>query len=54
VILEAMAAIVLADVLIEKLGGDSIAEMKPRFQLLRQARLADLHLKQQTYTWWEV
>ncbi|PKO05492.1 MAG: chorismate synthase [Chloroflexi bacterium HGW-Chloroflexi-3] len=54
VILEAMAAIVLADALIEKLGGDSIAEMEPRFQLLRQARLADLQLKQQTYTWWEV
>jgi chorismate synthase len=42
VILEAMAAFVLADALIEKLGGDSLAEMKPRFDQLRQARLADL------------
>ncbi len=42
VILEAMMAFVLADALIEKLGGDSLAEMKPRFEQLRQARLEDL------------
>ncbi len=42
VILEAMTAFVLADALIEKLGGDDISEMKPRFELLRQARLEDL------------
>ena len=34
VILEAMMAFVLADSLIEKLGGDSISEMKPRFESL--------------------
>ncbi len=39
---EAMLAIVLADALIEKLGGDSIDEMRPRFQALRTARLDDL------------
>lgn len=39
---EAMVAITLADALIEKLGGDSIAEMKPRFEALRRARLEDL------------
>jgi chorismate synthase len=39
---EAMLAIVLADALIEKLGGDSIAEMHPRFDSLRRARLQDL------------
>ena len=39
---EAMMAITLADALLEKLGGDSIGEMEPRFQALRQARLADL------------
>ncbi len=39
---EAMLAIVLADALLEKLGGDSIAEMRPRFESLRRARLADL------------
>lgn len=39
---EAMMAIVLADALAEKLGGDSIAEMRPRFEALRRARLSDL------------
>ena len=39
---EAMVAITLANALIEKLGGDSLAEMKPRFETLRQAKLADL------------
>jgi len=39
---EAMMAIVIADALLEKLGGDSIGEMKPRFDSLRQARLSDL------------
>lgn len=42
VILEAMMAFVLADALIEKLGGDSLSEMKPRFETLRRARLDDL------------
>lgn len=42
VILEAMMAFVIADALIEKLGGDSISEMKPRFETLRRARLEDL------------
>jgi chorismate synthase len=41
-ILEAMMALVIAEALLEKLGGDSIAEMRPRFEVLRQARLADL------------
>ena len=39
---EAMMAIVLTDALIEKLGGDSIDEMKPRFDSLRRNRLEDL------------
>ena len=39
---EAMMAIVLADALLEKLGGDSIQEMKPRFESLRRNRLEDL------------
>lgn len=39
---EAMMAIVLADALMEKLGGDSLAEMKPRFENLRQNRFEDL------------
>jgi chorismate synthase len=39
---EAMMAIVIADALIEKLGGDSMEEMRPRFENLRGARLEDL------------
>ena len=39
---EAMMAIVLADALLEKLGGDSIDEMRPRFASLRRNRLEDL------------
>lgn len=39
---EAMVAFVLANALLEKLGGDSLAEMQPRFATLRRARLSDL------------
>jgi chorismate synthase len=39
---EAMMALVIADELMTKLGGDSIEEMKPRFASLRRARLEDL------------
>jgi chorismate synthase len=41
---EAMVAFVLADALLEKLGGDSLAEMRPRLAGLRRARLADLEM----------
>lgn len=39
---EAMLALVIADALLEKLGGDSVDEMRPRFAALRRARLDDL------------
>jgi chorismate synthase len=52
-ILEAMAAFVLAEALIEKLGGDSMDEMMPRFEKLRKASLADLPMDNTTHTWWE-
>ena len=42
VVAEAMVAFILTDVLLEKLGGDSLDEIRPRFDALRQARLADL------------
>ena len=51
-ILEAMAAFVLADALIEKLGGDSLDEMRPRFAALRKARLEDLHMDDEGKVWW--
>ena len=52
-ILEAMVAFVLADGLLEKLGGDSLAEMKPRFETLRRARLEDLQMDNSPQVWWE-
>jgi chorismate synthase len=51
-ILEAMVAFVLADALLEKLGGDSIEEMRPRFSALRQARLEDLTMDGREQVWW--
>ncbi|MEA3350261.1 MAG: chorismate synthase [Chloroflexota bacterium] len=51
-IIESAAAHTLADALIEKLGGDSLSEMKPRFAALRRARLADLPLDNVPHTWW--
>lgn len=52
-ILEAMAAFVLADALIEKLGGDSLDEMKPRFESLRKATLEDLRMDNAPHVFWE-
>lgn len=52
-ILEAMMAFVLADALLEKLGGDSLAEMLPRLAALRQARLPDLHMDNTDQVFWE-
>ncbi len=51
-ILEAMIAFVLADALLEKLGGDSLDELKPRLQALRQARLPDLPMDDAPRIWW--
>jgi chorismate synthase len=50
---EAMLAFVLAKALLEKLGGDSLDEMRPRFAALRQARLDDLPMDGQPHVWWE-
>lgn len=52
-ILEAMTAFVLAQVLLEKLGGDSLDEMLPRFEALRRARLEDLPMDNSEHIWWE-
>ena len=51
-ILEAMVAFVLADALIEKLGGDSMDEMKPRFETLRKATLEDLPMDNIAHIFW--
>jgi chorismate synthase len=52
-ILEAMVAFVLAEALIEKLGGDSMNEMKPRFESLRKATLDDLPMDNAPHVFWE-
>src|SRR5687767_11195856 len=52
-ILEAMVAFVLADALIEKLGGDSMNEMKPRFETLRKASLEDLQMDNLPHVFWD-
>ena len=52
VVLEAVVAIVLADALTEKLGGDSIAEMKPRFDALRRATLDDVRMTGKPHVFW--
>ncbi|MEX2665538.1 chorismate synthase [Candidatus Uabimicrobium amorphum] len=48
-IAEAMLSIVLANALQQKIGGDSIAEMKPRFENLLSANVKDLHLRNEKW-----
>jgi chorismate synthase len=52
-ILEAMVAFVLADALLEKLGGDSMEEIKPRFDSLRKATLEDLPMDNIPHVFWD-
>ena len=52
VVLEAVVAIVLADALLEKLGGDSLVEMKPRFDALRRAALDDVRMTGKPHVFW--
>ena len=52
-ILEAMVAYVLAEALIEKLGGDSMEEMVPRFESLRKASLENLQMDNVPHVFWE-
>jgi chorismate synthase len=52
-ILEAMVAFVFADALLEKLGGDSMNEIMPRFESLRKARLDNLQMDDTPHIFWE-
>ena len=52
VVIESMIAFVLADALLEKIGGDSLAEMRPRFETLRRARLSDLPMRAEGHLFW--
>jgi chorismate synthase len=51
-ILEAMVSFVLADALVEKLGGDTLREMQERFRALPRNRLSDIELDGESHTWW--
>jgi chorismate synthase len=51
-VLEAVIAFVLADALLEKLGGDSMDEIRPRFEALRQPRLSDLGMDGGSHQFW--
>jgi chorismate synthase len=51
-ILEAVVAFVLADALLEKLGGDSMQEIMPRYEVLRKASLSDLKMDGSTHVFW--
>lgn len=50
-VVEAMVAIVLADLMLEKLGGDSMEEILPRFAQLRKANIQHLHISPQEWRW---
>jgi chorismate synthase len=52
-ILEAMVAFVLADALLEKLGGDSLKEIRPRFEALCHASLQELQMDNVEHVWWD-
>lgn len=52
VVVEAMVAFVLADALLEKLGGDSMDELRPRFEALRRARLPDVPVDGEPHVFW--
>jgi len=49
---EAMVAIVLADELLRKIGGDSLEEMQPRFSSLRRASLNDITMDNEPTIFW--
>lgn len=46
---ESVVALELANALLEKLGGDSLEEIRPRFEALRQSRLSDLPMDNQAW-----
>jgi len=49
-VIEAMMVFVLTNALLEKLGGDSIAEILPRFQVLHKMQLDDFSMDTQPWT----
>ncbi len=51
-VVEAMVAFVLADALLEKLGGDTMVELQARFAALRNLRVDDTRLDGQAHRFW--
>ncbi len=51
-ILEAMVSFVLADALLEKLGGDSLSEMLPRYHNLRRSYLEQVPMDNHPHSFW--
>ncbi|MCJ7622957.1 MAG: chorismate synthase [Anaerolineaceae bacterium] len=51
-VVEAAIAFVLADALLEKLGGDSMDELQTRFKALRKASLSDLPQDDRKHVFW--
>jgi len=51
-IVEAAVAFVLADALLEKVGGDSVDEIQSRIKTLRQMRLQDLLMDNEPHRYW--
>jgi chorismate synthase len=51
-VLEGVVAFILASALLEKLGGDTIAEMQDRFSRLRQLRLQDMPISGEETVFW--
>jgi chorismate synthase len=51
-VVEAMVAFVLADALLEKLGGDAMDDLLPRFASLRRLRLEDLPVDGFPHLFW--
>ena len=51
-VLEAMVAFIMADALMEKLGGDSLDEMIPRYAGLKRAYLSHLPMDNSPHTFW--
>ncbi|MEW5868992.1 MAG: chorismate synthase [Chloroflexota bacterium] len=51
-ILEAMVSFVLADALLEKLGGDSMDELQERFKQLRKLQLSQLLMEGGEHVFW--
>ena len=50
---EAMICIVLAEALLEKLGGDTLNEMKTRFAILREADLNSFEMTNEPIQFWD-